>query len=97
MYIQADSATAISGKSFGKGNQRSPSYTFQIIAADPGDPYPVRMTRLIPESDFTPDKVSGAFDVKIVLSENPKEFKAEHIGVKNGSIGAVVAGGSIAR
>ena len=97
VYVQADSATAISGKSFGKGNQRSNSHTFQLIAADPGDPYPVRMTRLIPESDFTPDKVSGAFDVKIVLSEKPKEFKAEHIGVKNGSVGAVVAGGSIAR
>ena len=97
VYIAADNATAISGKSFGKGNQRSNSYAFQIIAADPGDPYPVRVTRLIPESDFTPDKVSGAFDVKIVLSEKPKEFKAEHIGVKNGSIGAVVAGGSIAR
>ncbi len=96
VYIEENAATAISGKTFGKGNQ-AVNYSFSVIAADNGEPYPVRMKRLPPESGFMADKVSGAFDVKIVLSEKPKEFTAANIGVKNGSVGAVVAGGSIAR
>ncbi|MDE0690497.1 MAG: hypothetical protein OXI61_20235, partial [Candidatus Poribacteria bacterium] len=97
VYVAADAAKAITGSTQGKGNQASGAYQFSIVAMDNGSPMPVRVTKLIPESDFTADKVSGPFDVKIVLSEKPKEFKAAHIGVANGSIGAVVAGGSIAR
>ncbi len=96
VYVSDNIANAVSGKTFGKGNQAA-TYSFTLIAADDGDPYPVRMVRLAPESDFTSDKVSGAFDVKVVLSEKPKEFTAANIGVKNGSVGAVVAGGSIGR
>ena len=95
VYVPADVATAISGKTQGKGNQRSSSYTFQIIAADKGSPKPVTMTRLTPESAFSSTKVSGAFDVKIVLSEKPKEFTKAMIGIQNGTIGKVVDGGAV--
>ncbi len=96
VYVEENAATAISGKTFSKGNQ-AVNYSFSVIDVDFGDPYPVRMKRLPPESGFMADKVSGAFDVKVVLSEKPKEFTAANIGVKNGSVGTVVAGGSISR
>ena len=97
VYVPANQAKAISGKSFSISNQASDSYTFQIISADKGPPMPVRLKRLPPQSGFMADKVTGPFEVKIVLSEKPKEFKSSHIGVKNGSAGAVVPGGSIER
>ena len=99
VYIRADVAKSIAGKTLGNRNQASNSYEFSIISADVGNPYPVRMTRLPPASGFMSDKVSGPFEVKIVLSEKPKEgkFTKDHIGVSNGSVGAVVSGGSIAR
>ena len=99
IYIRADVAKSVGGVTLGRGNQASNSYEFSLINADPGDPYPVRMTRLPPASGFMSDKVSGAFEVKIVLSEKPKEgkFTAAHLGIANGSVGAVVSGGSISR
>ncbi|MCY4552522.1 MAG: hypothetical protein OXC79_02500, partial [Candidatus Poribacteria bacterium] len=97
VYVRADAATAITGSTQGKGNQASGSYMFSLIAADPASPEPVILKRLPPQSGFMADKVTGAFQVKIVLSENPKEFKAGNIGIQNGTLGAVVPGGSIAR
>ena len=97
VYMPADKANAITGSTQGKGNQASGAYTFQIIADDNGKPYPVRMMRLIPESDFTSTKVSGPFDVKIVLSEQPKEFTTAQVKAKNGTVTAVVDGGAVSR
>jgi len=97
VYVERDTATAISGKTFGKSNQRSESYTFQIIAADPAAPKTVILKRLPPQSGFMSDKVTGPFDVKIVLSEKPKEFTKANLGIKNGSLGTVIPGGSIER
>ncbi len=97
VYVPADVATAVTGSTQGKGNQASGAYEFSIVAADAGDPYPVRMVRLIPESDFTSAKVTGPFDVKIVLSEKPKAFTKANVKAKNGSVTAVIDGGAVSR
>ena len=94
VYVPEDAATAISGSTAGKGSQAA-TYSFDIIAADKGSPMPITVIRLIPESSFVSTKVTGPFDVKIVLSEKPKEFKAGNIGVENGSVGTVVDGGTV--
>ena len=73
---------------------------FKYVAADQNSTTimtrPIMMEQLSAASGFAATKVSGPFDVKITLSETPKEFKAAHIGVKNGSVGAVVDGGTMA-
>ena len=99
VWVDANAATAITGKTQGKGNQASGAYNFSIIMKDDGKPYPVRMKRLPPSSGFMSDKVTGPFDVKIVLSEKPKEgkFTKAQLGIKNGSLGTVIPGGSIER
>ncbi|MYA56978.1 lamin tail domain-containing protein [Candidatus Poribacteria bacterium] len=56
---------------------------------------PIMMELLDPASGFKAAKVSGPFDVKITLSETPKEFKAGNIGIQNGSVGALVDGGTM--
>ncbi|MCG9130103.1 hypothetical protein J5I95_00325, partial [Candidatus Poribacteria bacterium] len=68
---------------------------FKYVGADKGVPMPVMIERLAPASGFTAAKVSGPFDLKITLSETPKEFNAGNLGIKNGSIGAVVDGGTM--
>ena len=73
---------------------------FKYVAADQNSDTimtkPLMIERLVPASEFTAAKVSGPFDVKITLSETPKEFKAGNIGIQNGSVGAVVDGGTVA-
>ncbi len=102
VYVKADMSTSIGGDTIGKKNQLA-AKVFKVITTPgmPGSetPYPVRIKRLAPTSGFMTPKVSGPFDVKIVLSEQPKDdkFTAGHIGTKNATVGDIVFGGPIAR
>jgi hypothetical protein len=73
---------------------------YKYVAADQNSDTimtrPIMIERLAPASGFAAAKVTGPFDVKITLSETPKEFKAANIGIKDGSVGAVVDGGTTA-
>ena len=102
VYVAADNFVSTSGTTLSKQNQAA-SAVFKVVTdlGMPGGttPYPVRITRLASTSGFMTPMVSGPFDVKIVLSEEPKDgkFTAGHIGVNNGSVGTIVLGGAIAR
>ena len=77
---------------------------FLLVRAEPtgnagADAVPkvVSITRITPigataGGAFVSQKVTGPFDVKIVLTEQPKEFKAGHIKVDEGTASAPVAG-----
>lgn len=72
----------------------------ELVAADPAtsDPTVISITSVVPqtETDFKSKGVRGPFNVRVLLSEMPKEFKADHIEVANGKVTAVVAGAPIA-
>ena len=81
------------------------SLTFDLmaaVAANPDRPNVVSIQRLRPGSQtvvsaFQEEKVTGAFDVKIVFTELPHDFKLAHIAVDGGTASALVVGVPFAR
>ena len=59
-----------------------------------GTPGVVSVTRALGPTGFA-SAVTGAFDVRIILTEEPAAFDASHILVDNGTAGAPVAGSPI--
>ena len=57
----------------------------------PGTPGVVSVTRALGATGFA-SAVTGAFDVRIILTEEPAAFDASHILVENGTNSAPVAG-----
>ena len=57
----------------------------------PGTPGVVSITRALGATGFA-SAVTGAFDVRIILTEEPAAFDASHIIVENGTNSAPVAG-----
>ena len=57
----------------------------------PGTPGVVSITRALGATGFA-SAVTGPFDVRIILTEEPAAFDASHIIVENGTASAPVAG-----
>ena len=67
------------------------------VAANPDRPNVVSIQRLRPGSQsvvsaFQEEKVTGAFDVRIVFTELPHDFKIAHIEVDGGTASNLVVG-----
>ena len=72
------------------------------LAANPDRPKVVSIQRLRPGSQtvvaaFQEAEVTGAFDVRIVITEKPHDFKIDHIAVANGTASDLVVGQPFAR
>ena len=82
------------GAEAGNAGYRTPPYDQTNDAVAAGTPGVVSITRALGATGFA-SAVTGAFDVRIILTEEPAAFDASHILVENGTASAPVAGSPI--
>ena len=90
---RADREAVIAGDIRAVPTNEEATITLNLVREEPSDGIPkvVSMTRYDSRGFLTAD-ISGPFTVKIVLTEQPKAFTAEHIEVVNGRVTSIVKG-----
>ena len=98
---RADIEAVRAGRIESVPTNESTAITLSLVREEPtdGTPKVVSMSRYDSKGFLTPD-IAGPFIVKIVLTEKPKAFTAEHIEVTNGRVTSITAvlpfGGALA-